>query len=69
MLRQHSAPCLALAISDRLLHWSNREELHPTQRLIWNIQAEMDYQDLLGWDNFYLVLVSKNITDIQQSFL
>ena len=33
MLRQHSDPGLALDISDRLLHWRNREELHPIQRL------------------------------------
>ena len=68
MLRQHSAPGLALAIYDILLHWRNQEELHPIQSLIWNLQAAMDSQDLLVWDNFCFGLVSKNITAIQQYF-
>ena len=40
-------------------------ELHPIQRLRCNIQAEIGYQDILGWDNLCLGLVRKNITDIQ----
>ena len=69
MLRQHYAPGLALDISGKLLNWRNREELYSIQRLIWNIQAVIYYQDILGWDNFCFVLVSINITAIQQYFL
>ena len=53
------SPGLALAISERLLHWSNGEELHLIQRLIWKLQAVIDYQDLLRWDNFCFGLVRK----------
>ena len=52
MLRQHCDPGLAMTISVILMHWRNGEELHPIQRLIHNLQAEMHYQDLLGWDKF-----------------
>ena len=69
MLRQHSDPGLALAISDRLLNWRNREELHTIKSLIYNLQAAINSKDILGWDNFCLVLVIKHITAIQQSFL
>ena len=64
-----STPGLVLVIYDRLLHWRNREELHPIQIPICNIQAEIDSQDVLGSDNLCFGLVIKNITAIQQSFL
>ena len=69
MLQQQPAPGLSLAISDRLLHCRNLEECHPIQILIWNLQAEIYSQEILGWDNLCLGLVSKNITAIQKFFL
>ena len=39
-------------ISVILMHWRIGGELHPIQRLINNLQAEMHSQDLLGWDKF-----------------
>ena len=39
IIRQYSYPVLSLAISVRLLHQRNKEELHSIQRLSWNIQA------------------------------
>ena len=52
ILRQHSAPVLLLAISDRLLHLRNWGGIHPIQRLSWKIQEAIDYHYLLGWDSF-----------------
>ena len=69
ILIQHSSPGLALDISEKLLYWRNREELHTIQRLSWNIQIAINSQDLLGWYIFCLGLVSKTITVIQRSFL
>ena len=69
MLRQRSAPGLALAISDRLLHWRNRDWLHRIQRLSWSIQAEIYSQDLLDCNNLCFGLAGKYIIAIQWSFL
>ena len=69
MLRQHYSLGLALSIYDILLHWRNREELHPMKILSWNLQTVIDYQDILGWDKFCFGLVNKNITSIQQFLL
>ena len=68
MIRQQFSPGLALAISDILRHRRNGEELYHIQRMSCNLQVVIDYQDLLGWDNFCFGLVRKNITAIQQSF-
>ena len=48
-----------MTISDRLIHCRNQEELHPIQRLIWNIRAAIDSQDLIGCYNFCLGLARK----------
>ena len=47
MIIQQSVPGLALTIYSILMHWRIQEELHPIQRLIYNLQAAIDSHDIL----------------------